>query len=530
MTLSGCGRGVENEPKNRGNRSNITTENPEPVPSPSEDDPVPIMDVQAAEMLKLNRRWTGDLSGLGERRFIRALVAYNRTTYFVDRGTQRGTAYEALVQFEKKLRAHSANGRLAPKILIIPTSRDRLYRALAAGYGDIAIGEIGVTSERRKIVDFSDPVLDNVSRIVVTGPSAPPITSLDDLSGKEVHVRPSSSYHESLLLLNERFRREGKKPVVISSVDEILEDEDLIQMVDAGIIGITIIYDLLAKFWSQLYDRVTVRDDLKLTSGDQIVWAVRKNAPELKSVVNEFIRTHRVGTKFGNMILKRYLGSVERLRNPGAGDEIERFNGLAGYFRTFGERYGLPWLLIAAQGYQESRLDQNRRSRAGAVGVMQLTPRTAVDVGIPDIRSARNNIHAGAKYMRLMLDTHFKNAPMTRLNKGLFALASYNAGAARVALLRRKAGQMGLDPNRWFNNVEIVAACEIGHETVDYVSNIYKYYTVYRAVAGIRERKPLPRAGTATVTVNRARYAASKAETALTPIFVPSGMASRSTW
>jgi membrane-bound lytic murein transglycosylase MltF len=186
---------------------------------------------------------------------------------------------------------------------------------------------------------------------------------------------------------------------------------------------------------------------------------------------------------------KRYLDTVDRLKNPIDEKEIGKFRQLEGYFRKYSDQYGLPWLLMAAQGYQESRLDQSQRSPVGAVGVMQLMPATAYDLGMPDVSSAENNIHAGIKYMRLMLDRHFKNAPMDRLNKGLFALASYNAGPGRVAGLRRRAGQLGLDQNKWFDNVEIVASHEIGRETVDYVSNIYKYYTAYRAVTYIRKRK-----------------------------------------
>ncbi|MGH9834168.1 MAG: transglycosylase SLT domain-containing protein [Blastocatellia bacterium] len=446
-------------------------------------------DLEHAELLRLNRPWKGDLDQINERRYLRALVAFNRTTYFIDHAEQRGIAYDSLVEFEKELRARAGQGVIAPKIMIIPTSRDRLLPALAAGYGDIAIGNLTITPERRKSVDFSDSVLDHVKELVVTGPSAPPIGALDDLSGKEVYVRPSSSYHESLVALNERFRREGKEPVVIRPADELLENEDLIQMVDAGIIGVTIIDDHIANFWTKLYDRAKAREDLVVRSGGQIAWALRRNTPELKSAVNEFVKTRRAGTMFGNLMLKRYLGDVEHLKNPTAEAEIGRFRELAGFFRKYAGQHDLPWLLVAAQGYQESRLDQSRRSAAGAVGVMQVRPATAADVGVPDISSAENNIRAGVKYLRFMIDQYFKDAPMDRLDKGLFALASYNAGPARVAGLRRKAEQMGLDPNKWFNNVEIVASREIGRETVDYVGNIYKYYTAYRSVSGLREKR-----------------------------------------
>jgi membrane-bound lytic murein transglycosylase MltF len=137
---------------------------------------------------------------------------------------------------------------------------------------------------------------------------------------------------------------------------------------------------------------------------------------------------------------------------------------------------------MAAQGYQESQLDQAARSRVGAIGVMQVMPATGKDLGVGDITQAEPNIHAGIKYMRWMIDQYYGSEPMTRLDKALFAFASYNAGAGRISQFRRDAPKRGLDPNVWFHNVEYVAADKIGPETVTYVANIYKYYIAYRLI------------------------------------------------
>ena len=144
---------------------------------------------------------------------------------------------------------------------------------------------------------------------------------------------------------------------------------------------------------------------------------------------------------------------------------------------------------MAAQGYQESGLDQNVKSRVGAVGVMQVMPATGRELGVGDIRQLEPNIHAGVKYIRFMIDQYFKDEPMDQLNKGLFAFASYNAGPARIRQLRKEAEKRGLDPNVWFGNVEQIASERIGRETVTYVSNIYKYYIAYRLVAEERARR-----------------------------------------
>ena len=154
-------------------------------------------------------------------------------------------------------------------------------------------------------------------------------------------------------------------------------------------------------------------------------------------------------------------------------------------FRQYAGTYEFDWLLVAAQGYQESRLDQSVVSRVGAIGVMQLLPTTAADpnVGIPDIDELEPNIHAGVKYLRFLRDRYFADDAVDALNQALFSFAAYNAGPARVARLRRQAGDLGFDPNVWFRNVENVAAKEIGRETVQYVSNIFKYYIAYRRIA-----------------------------------------------
>jgi membrane-bound lytic murein transglycosylase MltF len=447
----------------------------------AEPEPVPFQDLETAEVLKLNQRWIGDFDEIAERRFIRALVPNSRTLYYLDGAAQRGLAFESLREFEKELAAHF-KGRVAPKIVIIPTSRDRLLPALVEGYGDIAIGGFTVTEARKVDVDFSVPTMEGIRHLVVTGPNAPALVTLDDLAGKEVHVRPASSYHEDLAALNERFAQAGKPVVVIRAADEMLEDEDLLQMVDAAIIPITLVKENVAEFWAQIYDSLDVHENLALRTGGQLAWALRKNTPKLMEVVNGFVRTHRAGTTFGNVLLKRYLGSAQRLRNPKVEEELRRFKTTAQFFRKYADQYDFDWLVLAAQAYQESRLDQNLRSHVGAIGVMQVMPGTAEHMGIRDIEKLENNIHAGVKYLRFIVDEYYKDEPMDRLNRACFAFASYNAGPTRISKLRKKAAETGLDPNRWLNNVELIAARQIGRETVDYVSNIYKYYTVYKSI------------------------------------------------
>jgi membrane-bound lytic murein transglycosylase MltF len=245
-----------------------------------------------------------------------------------------------------------------------------------------------------------------------------------------------------------------------------------------------------------VYTSLKPRPDLVVNSGGQLAWAFRPNSPQLKAALDGFTKTHRQGTAFGNTILKRYAGSPKFVLNATSQAEIKKFNQLIELFRKYSGQYDMDSLLMMAQGYQESRLDHAAKSQVGAVGVMQVMPATAKDLKVGDITQIEPNIHAGVKYMRFMIDQYYAKEPMTRVNKGLFAFASYNAGPARIRQLRQEAAKRGLDPNVWFNNVEVVAAERIGSETVTYVSNIYKYYVAYRLVSEDLARQKARKQGT----------------------------------
>jgi membrane-bound lytic murein transglycosylase MltF len=429
-----------------------------------------------------SEKWTGDLEGMIKRRMIRVLVVYSKTFFFVDKGAQRGVAYEAFRKFEEHLNQKLKTRHLRVNVVFIPVARDELLPALVEGRGDVAAANLTVTEGREKRVDFTDPLLTEVSEIVVAGPESPAIAAVDDLAGKEVFVRPSSSYFESLTALNARFKKEGRSEVKLKPAPENLEDEDLLEMLNSGLIKLLVVDSHKARFWKQVFPDLTLHEDVAVRSGGSIAWAVRDNSPKLKAELNEFVRKHGQGTAFGSEIFRRYLKSTKYVKNATSSEEIRKFRELVQFFRTYGDRYSMDWMLMAAQGYQESRLDQNAKSPVGAIGVMQVMPATGKELKVGDIRLTEPNIHAGVKYIRFVVDQYFKDEPMDELNKGLFAFASYNAGPGRVRQLRREAEKQGLDPNVWFNNVERVAAQKIGRETVTYVSNIYKYYIAYKLV------------------------------------------------
>jgi membrane-bound lytic murein transglycosylase MltF len=429
-------------------------------------------------------QWTGDLDQIIKRRFIRILVAHSKTFFFVDRGTPRGTSHDAMKAFEEQLNEKLKRKHLRVHVMFIPVARDRLLPSLVEGRGDIAVANLTITPARQALVDFADPWITGVSEIVVTGPASPRIGSLQDLAGQEIFVRRSSSYYESLVGLNARLQQEGLREIVLVPAPENLEDEDLLEMLGAGLVKILVVDSHKAVFWKQIFTSLTLHPDLAVRTGGSIAWAIRKGSPQLKTALDGFVTTHGDKTVFGRVTLQRYLQSTKYVKTATAEAEMRKFRAVVEIFRKYGRQYGMDWMLMAAQGYQESRLDQRARSAAGAVGVMQVLPATGRELKVGDITRLDPNIHAGVKYIRFMIDQYFKDEPMTDLDKGLFAFASYNAGPTRIRQLRAETARRGLDPNVWFDNVERVAAEKLGRETVAYVSNIYKYYVAYTLVQG----------------------------------------------
>jgi membrane-bound lytic murein transglycosylase MltF len=493
LVLSACS-GKQEEPK--------STETPlagSPTAAPADgtnaaakdDAPLPPLAFEASlpEPVRavLNEKFTGDLDEMVKRRLVRIGVTYNRTHYFGDQGAQRGISYEYGKLMEDELNKRRKTGNLKVTFWFVPLPRDQLLSALVDGKVDMVIAQLKVTPERQKLVDFTNPTRKNVDEVVVTGPGAPAIASVDDLAGQEVFVRRSSSYYQSLLALNERLKAAGKPPVSIRETPENLEDDDLLEMANAGLVKITVVDNYIANFWKQVFPDVTVHDAVAVSTGGNLAVAVRKGSPQLLAGLNGIIEAYGQSTAFGNIMEKRYLQSTKYVKNATSETERKKFLQVVELFKKYGAQYEVDYALMAAQGYQESQLDQSVKSKVGAIGVMQVMPATAKDLNVGDITQLEPNIHAGVKYMRWMMDHYYKDEPMDRLNKGLFAFASYNAGAGRISQLRREAEKRGLDPNVWFGNVEQIASERIGRETVTYVSNIYKYYVAYRLVLAQQE-------------------------------------------
>jgi membrane-bound lytic murein transglycosylase MltF len=426
-------------------------------------------------------RFTGDWDEIVKRGYLRVLVVNSKSGFFYDRGRPRGVIAEYMEEFENIINKKLKTGAKKFKVVYLPMTAGQLPEALNGGIGDIACTAIIITPEREQLFDFTVPVWSDTKLVVVTSKDAPSITSIDDLSGKDVYVNPVTVANAELERLNQRFKQTGKQEIGIKQIDSNLSEEDLLEMVNAGLIPATVSLNVRAQLWSKAFPNIVVSPAVLKEDGE-LGWAMRKGSPQIKAVMDDFLKTHGQRTTFGNMMGQRYLKNTKWIKNSTSEAEMKKFKAYVKYFQQYAAQYNFDYVMLAAQGYQESMLNQDRVSPRGAVGIMQVLPHYAAanPINIPNVHNPKDNIHAGAKMLAQIAKTYFNDPGIDELNKTLFTFSAYNAGPNRIIRLRKQAQAEGLDQNVWFGNVELVVAKDIGQETVQYVSNIYKYYVAYK--------------------------------------------------
>ena len=438
-----------------------------------------------------NNSFTGDLDQMKKRKMIRALVTYSKTDFFLSKGNLDGLQVKLLNEYEKVLNKGIKKSAQKIRIVYVPTTFDHLLTDLLDGRGDIAAALLTITPEREKKVSFASGRLAGISEIVVSGKGAEKLTKLENLSGKTVYLLRGSSYVDSIKKLNKRFAQSKLAPVKIQLADPNLLSEDILEMMNAGIVKYSVIDDYKAKLWQAALADITLYESFPVSEARPIGWGVRKNNPKLLASLMTFVKKVKKGSYLGNMLFNRYYKSPKYVKNPTTDKELKRFFDLHALFKKYGSQYDFETLALAAQGFQESGLDQSRKSHRGAIGIMQLLPSTAADknVNIKDITKAESNIHAGVKYLAFLRDRYFSDPGIEREDQMAFSWAAYNAGPAKVRKMRALAKKLGLNPNVWFSNVEVAAGRIVGRETVDYVANIYKYYIAYSLLVDIQEKR-----------------------------------------
>lgn len=441
---------------------------------------------------RIQEPFFGDLDSIRKRRIIRVLVSHTKTNFFLTSKGFRGLEHDLLVAYEAYLNRGPRRQRYETHLSFIPLPFSEILTKLQQGYGDIAASGLTITPEREKLVDFTQPYITHIQEILVSNKQAPSIKRLRDLSGKQVVVVGDSSYIIHLEKLNQTLGVMGLPPIEIVRADPLLEAEDLLEFVNEGIYDYTVVDNHIGEIWSKVLDNIQLHNDFILYHNSRIAWAIQKNHPKLKASLNRFIQAYaKPGRFLGNAVFKKYYEDTYWIKKPLTHDLLKKVKCLQYYFEIYAEFYGFDWKLIAALAYQESRFNQKKKSHMGAIGIMQIKPSTARDknVNIHNIRDLENNIQAGVKYLAFLRDRYFSGSEYTAENRNNFALAAYNAGPARIQQLQAEAERIGLNPYKWFYNVERLARNEIGRETVNYVASIQKMKLFLAASRRLEENK-----------------------------------------
>ncbi len=440
---------------------------------------------------KVLEQHTDDLDAMLKRKTIRVLVVNSKTFYGIEKGKKTGLYHNAIIALEKQINKNhpNKNKHIKTKLIPIPVTREFLIPALKAGYGDVAIASNTITKRRQEEVIFSAPFASGINEILVTNNALKGITSFEDLSGKEVYIKPSMSYLDSLLQVSETLVQKGLDPIVIKALPEDLESEDILELVNDGVIGITVMDDYKAKMWSVVYTSLNLHTDITFRENAELGLMLRKDNPQLLTELNKFIKTNKVGNSFSRVATEKYLHSKRYRKISKSGISKKKFQTLSQTFKKYAVEYELDPLMLMAQAYQESRLHERAKSHVGARGIMQLMPATAKEMNVGSIYNTDANIHAGVKYHKLLKEHYFSDENIDKASRSLFVFAGYNAGPNRINKFRKIAKKRGLNPNKWFGNVEVIAAEKIGRETVQYIQNIYNYYVAYTMMNIQREAK-----------------------------------------
>ncbi|QIZ76057.1 transglycosylase SLT domain-containing protein [Ferrimonas lipolytica] len=426
----------------------------------------------------------GDLDEMLARGEIRILTTFTLGWYYIEQGQPSGITYQLTQLFERYVHKTLGDKAKGVKVTVIPVRRDQLLMHLNNGHGDLVFANMTITAARQEQIDFSTPLTSSAREVLVTGVDYPALQGITDLSGATVVVRKESSYYQSLLRLNDELQERGMKPVNIQLADPRLEDEDLMQMVAQGHYPASVVDEHKTWPWQLALAEMKVHQQVALREHGRIAFGLRKNSPQLNELIDGFAETVSIGSKEFNMLVNRYLKRGSWVKSALSDEAFDRADEMIPLFKKYGEKYQLDWVLLMSFAYQESRFNPKARSHAGAIGVMQVMPSTAKDkrVNIDNIYDLENNIHAGTKYLSVLRDRYFNEPQLSDFNRTVFAMAAYNAGPNRINRLRRQASKRGFDSDVWFQNVENLVAAQVGQEPITYVSNIYRFYIIYKRV------------------------------------------------
>ncbi|SDH46363.1 MltF family protein [Pseudomonas panipatensis] len=419
-----------------------------------------------------------DLAAIRGDGVLRVLVNQSRNSFGQIKGEQIGIEYNRLRAFEQYLN-DGAPGRKPLTLKFIPKAKDQLLAALQRGEGDlVAPGEL-LSALDGQNVSASLPWRQDVPLVLVSRQGSRRYSHLEQMAGRTIALPAGSAAGDAIRQVNERLAQRRLAPLSIEWVDPSLAVEDVLEMVQAGIFAFTVVEQPIAERWAKVFPKIRVDRHLVLDNRQSMTWYVRRDAPMLHASVDRFLKEYRAPADQDGAFQRIYRHAYQ-VRNPLESGDRKRLEAVRPTLQRYAEQYRIDWLALAAVAFKESNLDAGAQGASGATGLMQVTPAAARSVGVGSVQQKENNVQAASKYLAMLRRDYFNSPRMDERERLAFILAAYNVGAERVQGLRAEARRRGLNPNRWFFQVERVAASELGMGVVNYVSSINKYYLAYQ--------------------------------------------------
>lgn len=235
----------------------------------------------------------------------------------------------------------------------------------------------------------------------------------------------------------------------------------------------------------------TDSDGIRLLHGldECSAWAVNSTDKEMFAVTNRWIR-YMTSSLRHNEVKDKFEGLFNPHKAAAAGKIAEQVSPYDDLLKKHSKALGWDWRLVAAVVYQESRFSINSRSSRGAVGLMQVMPKTGEYYGIDNLEDPEQNIIAGTSHLNRLRQMFLKwRLEPEELVK--FTLAAYNAGEGRVIDCRTFAASKGYDNTRWEEVVKVIPMMRDdsilsdenirhgkfnGEETIRYIDSVMSHY------------------------------------------------------
>lgn len=425
-----------------------------------------------------------DLAQVRSSGVLRVLINQSRNSSGEVQGQPIGIEYRRLRAFERYLNRNVEEGsRLTLKL--IPMAKDRLLAALQRGEGDlVAPGEL-VPRRGRGDVSPSAPVMARVPLVLVGHRGARRYRRLEELAGRSLALPTGSAAGEAILQANERLVQRGLAPIGIEWLDPSLAVEDVLEMVHAGILPLSVVELPIARRWSRVLPRLQIESGMVFSRDGDMSWFVRREAKNLRASIDRFLNTYRSPVD-GDVAFRRVYRPLYKVHNPLGQRARGRLEKVRPVLQRYAERHDFDWLNLAAVAFKESTLNPSVHGSGAATGLMQVTPATARSVGVGNVHRLENNVQASTRYLASIRRRYFNSPRLNDRERMAFVLAAYNMGPVRVQRLRAEARRRGLNPDQWFFQVERIAAERFGMGVVSYVNSVNKYFLAFR-----RERRAL---------------------------------------